>query len=439
LIIQPPAKISQTSKYIHQDSKPLAVRTQISTFFRRYSLFPLSFFPFYALMMSIAASSRSVASSRRPAASLIGFSTTLHVWGQQLGLECHLAQFTTNAARTNPVRRIHFPSSDKRRLQSSSVLSSLPASVSPTTTSPVNPPASTRPATLDLPQKNANVPGGRFSYYISLGRAYLAFYKTGLINVFHNYRASIPFRKSLGLSIFIPTSPPSSTDLSNPGKYLRLLSRSDFQLLRRSSYDVRRIIPFTIILIICGEMTPLVALALGYRVTPLTCRLPRQMDKERLKRLERKQRALEGVPSSLSSLTAMDLLHAKSLPKDIARAVKEASAEDVLRACAVFGLSRTHSLSLPLPGPLTSMLVNQMYRPRLKRWFGYLALDDRLIVKGGGLKGMSAEEVQIAVEERGGVDVGVGLGDAEAEQEQRKWLETWVERTPSVVIGQREL
>ncbi|OAX81777.1 hypothetical protein ACJ72_03879 [Emergomyces africanus] len=336
------------------------------------------------------------------------------------------------------------------------------ATVQPVTiTSRLNPPTSTLPAPIALPAKDPTV--SKAKYYFTLGKAYLSFYKTGLKNVFYNYRASVPLRRRLGLSLIFPTSPPPAVyavkHINNATilrQYANNVSRSEFQLIRRSAYDVRRMIPFSLILLLCGEMTPFVVLALGNLVTPFTCRVPRQVEKERVKACLRKEKAVraaevDGAMAAAAAAAAADgaaggaggksvkenaianldvLLNATAIPPtvDINGLINHASTAGVLRACAVFRLSRGHELAGAsfLPGFLKAEVVNQIYRPRLRRWMRYLEVDDWLIVKNGGVEGMSADEVRIAVEERGGVDISVGLKEGEAEVVERRWLENWV-------------
>ncbi|EER42813.1 conserved hypothetical protein [Histoplasma capsulatum var. duboisii H88] len=325
-----------------------------------------------------------------------------------------------------------------------------------TKTSPLNASTSTLPAPLSLPPKDPTA--NKAKYYFTLGKAYLSFYKTGLKNVYHNYRAALPLRRRLGLSLIFPTSPPPPVyavkHINNAamlGEYAAKVSRGEFQLIRRAAYDVRRIIPFSLILMLCGEMTPFVVLALGSLVTPFTCRVPRQVEKERVKACLRKERAVraaevdgavaaaavaDGVSGGelslkVNAIANLDvLLNATAIPPsvDINGLINHASTAGVLRACAVFGLSRGHELAggSLLPGFVVAEVVNQVYRPRLRRWMRYLEVDDWLIVKNGGVEGMSADEIRIAVHERGGVDVPVGLKDGEAEVVERRWLENWV-------------
>ena len=313
---------------------------------------------------------------------------------------------------------------------SSSSNSSSP-SIGTATPSNVNPPASTRPGLLDLPAPLATSASvvEKCTRYIALGRAYYTFFKTGLKNVYHNYRASLPVRRSLGLPVYLPTSPlPSSNGVGST--FLTTvtalnLSRSDFQLVRRSANDVRRIIPFTLILLICGELTPLIIVFLGNAVTPSTCRVPKQLDKQQITKAERKRASFATIQARLGSATPispgseeeMQWLAENFADVDFAAS---ASAEQVLQGCAALGLARTHQLP--------SLLVPLLYRPRLKRWAQYLDLDDRLIVRGGGPEAMFAEELRIALEERGGVGVGAGKNGLEAERAQRQWLERWLAR-----------
>ncbi|XRM43286.1 hypothetical protein ABZX51_006475 [Aspergillus tubingensis] len=309
-------------------------------------------------------------------------------------------------------------------------------STSTTILTTLNPPPSTRPASLALPptpDPNTSLPpSSKLKRYITIGRAYLTFYKTGLKNVYHNYRAAIPLRRTLNLSPYIPSSIPplsppatkNATSSSTPFyKTLQTndLHRSHFQLLRRSAHDIRRMIPFSLILIICGELTPLAVLALGNAITPLTCRIPRQLEKEREKRARAKREALvvgtgSVTPPGVGSVEEMGVL--KRMVDG--SWIEGAGAGEVMRACAVLGLARSYER----PG----WLVGVVYRGRLRRYAEYLACDDELIRRGGGVAGMEAEEVRIAVEERGGVGVGVGgvREGWEAEREERRWLERWI-------------
>ncbi|KAL4995685.1 hypothetical protein BDV10DRAFT_126162 [Aspergillus recurvatus] len=296
----------------------------------------------------------------------------------------------------------------------------------------VNPPPSTRPADLETPaplDPSASV-SEKAQRLVAYGRAYLAFYKTGLKNVYHNYRTSLPIRRSLGIPSYLPTSPPPKFFIrssSGNSKHVKTkTSRSTFQLLNRAAYDVRRMIPFALVLIICGEFTPLLVIAFGNAITPFTCRIPKQIDKYRAQRTDRKRAALGAYAQASNGSVAapepgskeeLDLLSAFA-SKEF---TKEASAQDVLTACAVFGLTKSHNS----PG----LLVEPVYRKRLAKHAEYLAVDDKLIKNCGGVTEMDSAEVKIAVEERGGYGLMPGASAWEVERVERRWLEIWLQRS----------
>ncbi|KAF3893409.1 Letm1 RBD domain-containing protein [Trichophyton interdigitale] len=333
-----------------------------------------------------------------------------------IGLQC---LYSSSRTFSSSNARFNLPPPYNSKPTSSASSAATTSASETSISSPVNAPATTRPAFLDVPSKDNPQTSGTFSYYFALGKAYLRFYKTGLKNVYGNYKASIPLRKQLGLPAYIPRSPWTDTPASSSGGSTDAssLTRSDFQLVRRSAYDLRRMIPFGFILLICGEFTPLVVLAIGNMVTPMTCRMPKHLIKERGKRIEYKIAALQGLSESQREVVAPSSLRG-------AKDVHALSAEEVLQSCVVFGLSKRHSLSVP--EFLQNMLVNGLYRPRLQRWMEYLAADDKLIKSAGGLDNMVAEEVRLAVDERGGVDVGMGLKEGVREATERKWLAKWL-------------
>lgn len=202
-------------------------------------------------------------------------------------------------------------------------------------------------------------------------------------------------------------------------------SRSTFQLLNRAAYDVRRMIPFSLILIVFGEFTPLLVLAFGNAVVPFTCRIPKQLAKYRMTRTGRKRAALSAhsiavhgsvTPPGPGTPEEMELL-ARFASEEF---VRGASNEEVLRACAVFGLVKSHQKS--------TFLVNGLYRPRLRKFVEYLALDDQLIRDCGGVSAMKRAEVRVAVEERGGFGL-LSMDGPEAERTERRWLQQWLSRS----------
>ncbi|KAJ5780908.1 hypothetical protein N7457_006068 [Penicillium paradoxum] len=297
----------------------------------------------------------------------------------------------------------------------------------------INAPISTLPAEITTPSPLSSSAGAadKLKRYVEFGRAYLTFYKTGLKNVYHNYRASLPLRKKLGLPAYIPISPPRTSTYNRKAPSIKQepqVGRAQFQLVRRSARDVRRMIPFTMILIACGELTPLIVPIFGSAITPATCRVPSQVEKERLAATNRKLAALDAhiTGSEDKTLALLKCESAEQLclvAKRFADPAWAASADSasVLRACAVFGLVKRHDTARG------SLLAGVVYRPRLARYVEYLAIDDGMIRAGGGVSAMNAAEVRIAVEERGGVDVSSATQDRkQAEKLERRWLEQWI-------------
>ncbi|KAJ6086935.1 hypothetical protein N7467_005849 [Penicillium canescens] len=298
----------------------------------------------------------------------------------------------------------------------------------------VNAPSSTFPAEIVTPapiSPSAGLPD-KLKRFVEIGRTYLTFYKTGLKNVYRNYRISIPLRKELGLSVYFPVSPPRTVSHNNANapsiRKESRLGRAQFQLVCRSARDVRRMIPFTMILIVCGEFTPLIVPIFGSAITPATCRVPSQVEKERISATKRKIAALD-VHVTASKDNSLSLLRSSSdeqlhlLAKQFADPAWAASADpaSVLRATAVFGLVKRHDRAAG------TLLAGMIYRPRLARHVEYLAIDDGMIRAGGGVRAMNAAEVRIAVEERGGVDVSASAKDrSQAENVERRWLEQWL-------------
>ncbi|KAL4805278.1 hypothetical protein BDV18DRAFT_160937 [Aspergillus unguis] len=313
---------------------------------------------------------------------------------------------------------------NEKRIPSTSSTSSTPLA------NDVNPPPSTLPADLELPESLPPSAGlaDKGKWLFATGRAYVSFYKTGLKNVISNYRTSLPIRRQLGVPAHLPTSLPPQIFLEkskNSNSEVQR-SRSTFQLLHRAAFDVRRLIPFSLILIVFGELTPFLILAFGTAVVPYTCRIPRQLAKSRAQATDRKRRALSAhsiaakgssTPPELGSKEELGIL-ANFAGRKFA---KEAQPEEILRACAVFGLAKTHSRP--------SFLVNSVYRPRLRKFAEYLELDDKLIRDCGGVSAMQRTEVRVAVDERGGFGLSRGIEGPEAERTERRWLEQWLKRS----------
>ncbi|KAL4792287.1 hypothetical protein BDV19DRAFT_256424 [Aspergillus venezuelensis] len=286
----------------------------------------------------------------------------------------------------------------------------------------VNPPASTRPTELaHVPPRSEH--SSLFTWLLAQGRAYLAFYKTGLKNVYYNYRASLEVRRALGIPSYLPTAPDPKYFLKDGGNKTRT-SRATFQLVHRAAHDVRRMIPFTLILVVFGEFTPLLVLWLGNAITPFTCRIPKQLNDYREARMKRTAPIMKSFEEMFAdrgrketlefgSRNQMQML--RSLTRD-ASPVKDYDSH-CMEACVLFGLAKTTNFE-SLAGPY--------YRQKLRKYIEYLLLDDKLINEGGGVWALNDEEVRIAVEERGGFGFPDWLSEHEADAVRREWLMWWL-------------
>lgn len=182
-------------------------------------------------------------------------------------------------------------------------------------------------------------------------------------------------------------------------------------------------IPFMLVLMICGEFTPLIVPIFGSAITPATCRVPGQVAKEREAGSKRKvlaQRALAAGTGEAAPMTGSDAERAQLVGLARLESAQRASAQKVLQACAVFGLVKKHDRVLG------GVLAGLVYRPRLLRHLHYLTVDDRMILDAG-VDALSAEEVRIAVGERGAGDVAAMLTGGKAVAVEREWLRKWLE------------
>ncbi|KAG4421392.1 hypothetical protein IFR04_005451 [Cadophora malorum] len=235
---------------------------------------------------------------------------------------------------------------------------------------PVNGPLTTLPAPLQTPtrQPSQSLPG----YLFALGKSYVAFYKTGIKNIYTNYKASQPLQSTIDKN--------HSSSLAAAVK-AGSLTRSEFQLLARNWHDVKRVPMFALVLLVCGEFTPLVVIALT-SIVPWTCRIPKQIQSDRAKLEERRRISFRNLTAKFPEKGGIEALNRMQL----------------LHISWSLGLSSSawDYLGGQLPGLPTGVL-----RRKVKRRVEYLEMDDRLIGRAGGVKDMDVEEVRMALVERG--------------------------------------
>ncbi|KAI9788094.1 MAG: hypothetical protein M1816_007226 [Peltula sp. TS41687] len=279
----------------------------------------------------------------------------------------------------------------------STLLAQATPATTPASPSPINGPLSTRPAPIILPSRDASEKWLRFLF--RRAKIYLRFYKTGLLNVWHNYRAAEALRDTLG-----------RTPLHRAITQTNQLSRADFLLLHRSRHDMSRLPLFALVFIVCGEWTPLVVPFITPLV-PLTCRLPGQIDSAVRKLEERRARAFREIV----------VAGGDAQPQPAAAGKVEQLGPDALRlVSASLGL---HSRFWGSVAPPTAWL-----RRRVRKRVEFLGLDDTLLLRyaaggpaGKALEELDPEELHAALVERG-LDTG-GRSEGQRREVLRRWLD----------------
>ncbi|KAI0160145.1 hypothetical protein GGR57DRAFT_408324 [Xylariaceae sp. FL1272] len=291
-----------------------------------------------------------------------------------------------NAIQRSPIetRRKATSAFSKTTTTPPKALDILPEKAILTPESLLNPPDTTRPPPLNLPDRDPSK--SRFSHLFAIGKAYSTFYKTGLKAVFTN-------RKLLRDGA-IPTHQ-SSAQLqakTHPSRAFQLTSE-------RTRHDYRRLPLFGLVVLICGEFTPLVVLAFP-RITPYTCRIPKQQDVIRRSveaRRRESRRALQCIDKN------DDAAVAKVAPGHICRSLG-------------LGSSLWDKIGLDVP----------YARSRAAKAIAALEIDDHLIRDGGGVKYLVDGEVVLACEKRGIHTLGLDV------ETLRQKLADWLDKTDVV-------
>ena len=179
----------------------------------------------------------------------------------------------------------------------------------------LNPPITTRPPPLSLPEKLPHLP--KYKYYFRVGKAYALFYKTGLKAIWTNYKLA----RALPNQIF-------SRGQANlhQAVFDGLLTRADFQLIRRTRRDISKVPLFALIWLICGEFTPLAVLFFTGAVPP-TIWIPKQVHKAREEAEARRARMKDPRPVPFAARLWESNM--KSMPAEPQRKVLKSCAQSL--------------------------------------------------------------------------------------------------------------
>lgn len=274
---------------------------------------------------------------------------------------------------------------------------SQPASVN------LNPPSTTHPPPLSLPEKLPELP--KYKYYFRVGKAYGVFYKNGLKAIWTNYKLA----RALPNRIFSSTQAKVHQAVRNG-----VLSRADLQLIRRTRRDINKLPLFALIWLICGEFTPLVVIFFTGAV-PRTIWIPKQVQEAREEAEKRRSKSNKEsvlLPASPSNI--------ESMPEELQRSLLRFLAQSL----GLYPAWWDRWIPTAIP---TSLVRRRVYK-RL----GELEVDDFAIERDGGVGKMGGEEVQLACEERG-IDV-----LRKEERILRRDLEQWMERRRTLLAEEKD-
>ncbi|EOD45426.1 putative letm1-like protein [Neofusicoccum parvum UCRNP2] len=284
-----------------------------------------------------------------------------------------------------------------------------------------NPPVSTLPAPVDVPDRQ---PGqSLFSYGLKSGKAYLQFYKTGVKHVWHNWKQANAVKARLRGSA--PIAIKRDMDVRHAP-----FTRGEFQLLRRSQYDIRRVPPFVVLFLIIGEWLPVVA-AFVTALVPVTCRIPAQIEKEERKREDQRRRGkdlllAQAARAGLSAggADAWKTSRLDTLSMNLDKAGKDLSYHPKKSMHLYLHYASTNFNVRSSLWDRTGAYVIMPAIPwmiKLRRYLRYLTLDDALLVRDGGVDALRMDEVRIACSDRG-INT-LGRTDEALKRDLASWLQ----------------
>ena len=251
----------------------------------------------------------------------------------------------------------------------------------------LNPPASTRPPPLNLPERDSSQPAYR--YYYQLGRAYFTFYKTGLKNIYTNYKLT-------------ETLSPKLASL-RPEEAVRAgaISRAEWLTMKRLRADITRLPFFGLVFCICGEFTPLVVLVIS-GIVPRSLWIPKQVSSAREKMEARRRETFRNADPTVE------------------RVLKNKDADALSEKAVVLHIGRSLGLYSNL-WDRVRIPPTPLIRRRVRERIGFVELDDAMIERDGGVSRLDEEEMRMAAELRG-IDI-CGKKEHDVKKVLGEWLE----------------
>ncbi|KNG47625.1 hypothetical protein TW65_05664 [Stemphylium lycopersici] len=304
---------------------------------------------------------------------------------------------TKTPVKANPPKPIHPPPKP-----TSTSLAPARSPTSKSTTAPtlrakekLNPPPSTYAPAISVPARKADQHVVKWLW--SAGRAYVNFYKTGISHV----RQTAKLAKEL-----------RSRAAQTPNKAMgEVLTRAEWQIVRRSRIDVLRLPAFGFLVLVLGEWLPLVVVY----ITPLipeACRIPQQVQRSLAKRESKREDRLRRIGLDAMRLMSKDRpsISTTETTSDNSSSTSPYSKGQVVppgntwKDMTYFELCFTAAKLDCYPAlfdwiPFTppKFLLQRNVRKKMD----YLKTDSELIERDGGWTALNLEEVKRACVDRG--------------------------------------
>ncbi|TKA77454.1 hypothetical protein B0A55_04767 [Friedmanniomyces simplex] len=256
---------------------------------------------------------------------------------------------------------------------------------------PFNPPRSTLPPPLELPERDAVQ--AIVIYWFNIGRAYGTFYKEGVKAVWYNNKASRLLRERIKGEL----KAGGEKEAASRG----LISRSQWQILQRNNHDIGKLPLFGVLVLVFGEWLPLfVPFMPG--VVPGTCRIPKQVHGMREAAEERRRtsfRTANFEPEKGQISFGEAEVQGNTWPMASEKYIQ--GVLQPMRDDQLHHLSTTLGLHSRLWDRVQLSPFRFLMRRRVTKHLQYLALDDRLLAQSPPTSKLSHMELENACEERG--------------------------------------
>ncbi|KAF1946688.1 hypothetical protein EJ02DRAFT_450416 [Clathrospora elynae] len=233
------------------------------------------------------------------------------------------------------------------------------------------------------------------------GRAYLTFYKTGISHVRQTSQLAKTLREKAA------KTPDKDTS--------EILTRAEWQIVRRSRKDALRLPAFGVLVLLLGEWLPLVVLY----ITPLipeACRIPQQVQRSITKLEDKRQDRLRRVSLDAMRLMSKDRRPVGAMNMDMpsfqndAKPVPWSEMKNMQwKDMTLFELmlfAAQHDCYPRVFDWLHATPPKWLLQRNVRKTLAYLKRDDELVERDGGWSALGKEEVERACVERGIAVVG---------------------------------